>query len=85
LLEGQKKVYLNALLLISSGLWQMLADGQPRFKKFDSLDPVVTTAMCFDDLLTPADHPSRSRSDTYYVDDGHVGALPALWRCVSCG
>ncbi|KAJ1474699.1 hypothetical protein T484DRAFT_1831343, partial [Baffinella frigidus] len=28
--------------------------------------------MCFDDLMTPPDHVSRSRSDTYYVDDEHI-------------
>mmetsp|Transcript_66305 Transcript_66305/g.158419 ORF Transcript_66305/g.158419 Transcript_66305/m.158419 type:complete len:370 (+) Transcript_66305:26-1135(+) len=47
-------------------------DGQPRFKPFDDLSPVVTTSMCFDDLMTPPDHVSRSRSDTYYVDDEHI-------------
>jgi phenylalanyl-tRNA synthetase alpha chain len=45
------------------------ADGAPLFDLLDSLSPVVTTAMCFDDLLTPPDHPSRSRSDTYYLDE----------------
>jgi len=44
-------------------------NGNPLFEKFDSLSPIVTTAMCFDDLLTLPDHPSRSRSDTYYLDD----------------
>jgi hypothetical protein len=43
--------------------------GSPVFEYFDTLSPVVTTTMCFDDLLTPADHPSRSRSDTYYLDE----------------
>ena len=46
------------------------ADGSgPLFECLDTLSPVVTTSMCFDDLLTAADHPSRSRSDTYYLDD----------------
>ena len=34
--------------------------------------PVVTTRQCFDDLLTPDDHVSRSPSDTYYVDSKRV-------------
>lgn len=45
---------------------------QPRFEVFDRLDPVVSTKACFDDLLVPAAHPSRSKSDTYYVDEHRV-------------
>lgn len=45
------------------------SNGAPMFDCLDNLSPVVTTAMCFDDLLTPPDHPSRSRSDTYYLDE----------------
>ena len=47
-------------------------EGKPFFNSFDRLSPVVTTKQCFDDLLTPSDHVSRSRNDTYYVDDTHV-------------
>jgi phenylalanyl-tRNA synthetase alpha chain len=39
---------------------------------FDSLDPVVTARQNFDDLLTPADHVSRSPTDTFYVDDARL-------------
>ena len=42
------------------------------FTKFDDLEPVVDVYNNFDALLIPADHPSRSKSDTYYVDDTHV-------------
>jgi len=35
----------------------------------DSLSPIVSTHANFDSLLIPPDHPSRSRSDTYYVDE----------------
>ena len=44
------------------------------FQFFDNMSPVVTTKACFDDLLTPKDHISRSLSDTYYVspDEGLV-------------
>jgi len=42
------------------------------FQVVDSLPPVVTTKANFDDLLTPADHVSRSRHDTYYVNDTTV-------------
>ena len=40
------------------------------FRFFDDMSPVVTTKACFDDLLTPEDHVSRSLSDTYYVCPG---------------
>ena len=33
------------------------------------LSPVVTKVQNFDELLIPADHVSRSPSDTFYVDD----------------
>ena len=45
------------------------SEGKPLFTSFDNLNPVVTTKQCFDDLLTPPDHVSRSRNDTYYLDD----------------
>lgn len=39
-----------------------------RYSVFDSLSPHVTTQQCFDDLLVPRDHVSRSPSDTFYVN-----------------
>jgi len=42
------------------------------FELASQLSPVVTTQQCFDDLLIPADHISRRRSDTFYVDAHHV-------------
>lgn len=41
-------------------------------EQFTFLDPIVTIEDNFDRLLIPADHPSRSPSDTYYRDDRHV-------------
>jgi len=46
--------------------------GHPRFVVFDNLNPVVTPHQNFDSLLVPADHISRSMSDTYYVNSGHL-------------
>jgi len=43
-----------------------------KFDIFDDLSPIVTLEDNFDKLLIPTDHPSRSKSDTYYVDDKHV-------------
>lgn len=44
----------------------------PEFKCFDSEPPKVTIEENFDLLLIPKDHPSRSPSDTYYLDEKHV-------------
>ncbi|XP_013170324.1 PREDICTED: probable phenylalanine--tRNA ligase, mitochondrial [Papilio xuthus] len=42
--------------------------GNPIFSVYDNLSPVVTTKQNFDDLLIPEDHPSRTKSDCYYVN-----------------
>lgn len=42
------------------------------FKKFDDMNPVVRIEDNFDKLLIPKDHPARSKSDTYYVDENNV-------------
>lgn len=39
---------------------------------YDDLSNIVTTQANFDDLLIPPEHPSRRKSDTYYVDETHV-------------
>eukprot|EP00947_MAST-08B_sp_MAST-8B-sp1_P003575 g3575.t1 len=44
----------------------------PSFESVDNLHPVVTTQACFEELLIPKDHVSRSRSDTFYVTDDTV-------------
>lgn len=43
-----------------------------KFKIFDNLEPVVSIEDNFDKLLIPPNHPARSTSDTYYVDETHV-------------
>ena len=43
--------------------------GVPLFATFDDLPPVVTTEQSFDSLLIAADHPSRSPTDTYYINE----------------
>ena len=42
------------------------------FKKYDNLPSIVSIRDNFDLLLIPQDHPARSKTDTYYVDDTHV-------------
>jgi phenylalanyl-tRNA synthetase alpha chain len=42
------------------------------FQKYDDLSPYVSVENNFDKLLIPKNHPSRSRSDTYYMNDNTV-------------
>lgn len=39
---------------------------------FDDLSPIVTAENNFDMLNVPKDHSSRSKSDTYYVNNTHL-------------
>lgn len=42
------------------------------YTRNNTLDPIVTVKQNFDDLGFPADHPGRSRTDTYYVNSSTV-------------
>ncbi|OGN32926.1 MAG: hypothetical protein A3I39_02340 [Candidatus Yanofskybacteria bacterium RIFCSPLOWO2_02_FULL_47_9b] len=44
------------------------------FKDFDTIKvpEIVPAGVSFDVYGFPADHPARSKSDTYYVDDNHI-------------
>lgn len=46
----------------------------PAFQGFDTIEipEIVPTEILFDLFDFPADHPARSKSDTYYVDEKHV-------------
>jgi len=46
-------------------------DGHPRaeFECFDDLDPVVTVKENFENLLTPENHPTRQRDESYYLNE----------------
>lgn len=46
----------------------------PDFKGFDIIEvpEIVPADISFDLFDFPADHPARSKSDTYYVDDKHI-------------
>ena len=46
--------------------------GNPLYTVVDNLSPVVTTYQNFDSLLVPADHVSRSVSDSYYINRTHL-------------
>lgn len=42
--------------------------GTPSFSVYDRLNPIVTVAQNFDSLLIPENHPSRAKSDCYYIN-----------------
>ncbi|KAI9879426.1 MAG: hypothetical protein M1830_008557 [Pleopsidium flavum] len=44
----------------------------PTYKHHNTLFPVVSVAQNFDSLGFPADHPGRSRTDTYYINKSTV-------------
>src|SRR3989344_7614815 len=50
------------------------AKSTPSLKDFDDIDipEIIDTRILFDLFDFPADHPARSKSDTYYADDTHV-------------
>ena len=46
--------------------------GNPLFAVFDNMNPVVSVHQNFDSLLVPEDHISRSKSDTYYINQNQL-------------
>ncbi|KAL4234567.1 Phenylalanyl-tRNA synthetase [Mactra antiquata] len=48
------------------------AGGNPIFSMYDNISPVVTLEQNFDNLLVPADHPSRNLTDSYYLNKTHM-------------
>ena len=46
--------------------------GMPVFSVHEQMSPVVTLEQNFDSLLVPADHVSRAKSDSYYVNSEHM-------------
>ena len=55
--------------IIRSKIQEYFASQPHDYIIYDAEDPIVTTKQCFDDLRIPPDHPARSPSDTYYIDD----------------
>ena len=56
----------------------------PAFKDFDIIETpeVLPTEIAFDIFNFAPDHPARSKSDTYYVDDNHIlrTQTTAMWH-----
>ncbi|KAL6438316.1 hypothetical protein ACFW04_004464 [Cataglyphis niger] len=42
--------------------------GTPSFSIYDNICPIVTVAQNFDSLLVPKDHPSRKKTDCYFIN-----------------
>ncbi|CAK9830447.1 Probable phenylalanine--tRNA ligase, mitochondrial [Anthophora retusa] len=42
--------------------------GNPIFSVYDNLSPIVTVEQNFDSLLVPKNHPSRNKTDCYYIN-----------------
>ncbi|RMZ80038.1 hypothetical protein DV738_g3013, partial [Chaetothyriales sp. CBS 135597] len=62
----------NHPICITRRLIESVFSPDLNYKNHIATDPVVTTHANFDLLGFPADHPGRSRTDTYYVNAGHV-------------
>jgi phenylalanyl-tRNA synthetase alpha chain len=64
---------INICKNIIYGYFESLSSkGYSPFKMFDTLSPVVSVDENFDKLLIPVEHPSRSKSDTYYINKDTV-------------
>lgn len=51
---------------------QSAVNGEQAWSIHDEINPVVTTTANFDSLLVPLDHPSRKKSDSYYINSTHM-------------
>ncbi|KAI9143839.1 hypothetical protein BKA69DRAFT_1059288 [Paraphysoderma sedebokerense] len=58
----------HPLNILKNRIESHFAKTSPSFKFFDTLNPIVTTKQNYDDLLTPPNHPSRSKQDSYYFN-----------------
>jgi phenylalanyl-tRNA synthetase alpha chain len=67
-----KNIYMqhrHPIQLIKQKIFDYFSD---EYAKIENLDPKVSIVDNFDLLLIPPDHPSRSKSDTFYVDANTV-------------
>ena len=55
--------------IIRAKIQEYFAGMPHEYTVYDAEDPIVTMTQCFDDLRIPPEHPGRSPSDTYYIDD----------------
>jgi len=62
----------HPLGILWASVQEYFKEQDPDCKFIDTEMPIVGTKECFDDLRVEPDHPSRSPSDTYYVNEGTV-------------
>ena len=62
----------HPIQLVKEKIYSYMKSLDRGFATFDDLSPIVTVLDNFDRLLIPADHPSRSKSDTYYLNETRV-------------
>lgn len=62
----------SPICLIKERIYHYFKSTNIPFKSYDDLSEVVTTKNNFDLLLIPENHPSRSKSDTYYLAETKV-------------
>jgi phenylalanyl-tRNA synthetase alpha chain len=55
--------------IIKTKIYDFFGD---EYEKFDNFSPIVSIEDNFDKLLIPLNHPARSKSDTYYMDEKTV-------------
>jgi phenylalanyl-tRNA synthetase alpha chain len=61
----------HPICIVKEKVYKYLCKVKP-FQMFDNLSPIVSVEDNFDKLLIPPDHPARSKSDTYYVNEHEV-------------
>lgn len=80
----------HPLSLIRTRLEAYFTSRQPGMRYYNNLEPAMNTVQAFDELLFPPDHPGRSPTDTYYINDRTSpfispppSSLPLSSLCVS--
>ena len=58
--------------IIKNHIYKYFKSLDPNMKTFDDLSPFVSVEDNFDKLLIPKNHPARSKSDTYYLNEHTV-------------
>lgn len=66
------KIQSHPLEIIKKKIFDYFRSKNIEWNIFENLEKIVSVQDNFDNLLIPQTHVSRSKSDTYYVDEQHV-------------
>lgn len=66
------KIKSHPLEIIKNKIFEYFKSKINNCEIYEDLDKIVSVQDNFDNLLIPKNHPSHSKSDTYYVDKDHV-------------